>query len=184
MAAGHARLEVHFTVDENGLLTVVAREIGTGVSQSSEVTPSYGLDEERVELLLLAALDHGGEDCERRRLVEARVEAERMLLATEKGLGSDRDLLQPEEAALLDASIGRLKVAIASGTAGQVQSGIDDLDAASHEWAGRRMNRAIQGALGGRAIAGVEQGVKDARGVDAHVEEHNQRGPSGGHGGR
>jgi molecular chaperone HscA len=179
MPAGQARLEVHFTVDENGLLTVEARELTTGVSQRIDVSPSYGLDDDQVEQMLLAALDHGGEDFERRRLVVARVEAERMLLATEKGLATDRDLLSPEESTRVEATIARLRTAIASGSASEVQSGVDELDAVTHDWAGRRMNRAITHAIGGRAVTGVEDRVKHARGVDAHVEEHAERGPGG-----
>jgi molecular chaperone HscA len=82
MPAGLARLEVTFHVDENNLLKVEAKEMTTGLSQQIEVKPSYGLTDEQVEDMLLDALDHGEEDFEMRRLVEARVEGSRMLLAT------------------------------------------------------------------------------------------------------
>jgi molecular chaperone HscA len=76
MPAGLARLEVTFRVDADGLLSVTARETTTGVEAKVEVKPSYGLTDEEVENMLLSALDHGEEDLERRRLIEARVEAE------------------------------------------------------------------------------------------------------------
>ena len=99
MAAGMARLEVSFRVDENGLLHVTAREATTtGVESKVEVKPSYGLDDAEVENMLLAALDHGEEDLERRRLIEARVEAEQVIVATRKALAADADLLDPERA--------------------------------------------------------------------------------------
>jgi molecular chaperone HscA len=85
-AGGMARLEVSFDVDENGLLHVTASERTTGVTQSIEVTPSYGLSDEEVEQMLIDALDHGEEDLERARLADARVEAERIALATQKAL--------------------------------------------------------------------------------------------------
>src|SRR6185295_1701415 len=78
MPAGMARLEVEFHVDENGLLAVTARELGTGLSQRVEVTPSYGLTDEQVEAMLIDALDHGEDDFERRRLLDAKVESERV----------------------------------------------------------------------------------------------------------
>src|SRR5262249_46024628 len=97
MAAGLARLEVTFRVDADGLLTVTARELTTGIEQKVEVVPSYGLTDEEVENMLLSALDHGEEDFERRRLIEARVEAEQVLAATRKALVADADLLLDEE---------------------------------------------------------------------------------------
>src|SRR5690606_32178241 len=62
MPAGMARLEVSFHVDENNLLTVTAKELSTGRSQTVEVKPSYGLSDEVIEQMLIDALDHGEED--------------------------------------------------------------------------------------------------------------------------
>src|SRR5439155_12234377 len=81
MPAGLARLEVTFRVDADGLLSVAAKEITTGVEQKVEVKPSYDLTDEEVENMLLAALDHGEEDLARRRLIDARVEAEQVVVA-------------------------------------------------------------------------------------------------------
>jgi molecular chaperone HscA len=179
MPAGMARLEVTFNVDENNLLSVTARELTTGNVQHVEVKPSYGLTDEQVEDMLIAALDHGEEDWDARRLVDARVEGERILLATSKGLASDPDLLSAEERARVDGTLRELRSAIDGATSsGKVQGAIDALDAATHEWAGRRMNRAIQGAMSGRAVDLVAQEVKDAAGVEAHLEAHAQRGSS------
>ncbi len=173
MPAGHARLEVHFGVDENGLLQVDARELTTGIEQSVEVKPSYGLDDEQVEEMLIAALDHGEEDFEARRLVEARVEGSRLLLATRKALSDDADLLEEPEQTQIERAIAELESAIAeSKSASRVQACVEALDHATHGWAGRRMDRAIGGALGGKALTAVADDVSKARGVDAHVAEH------------
>jgi molecular chaperone HscA len=175
LPAGMARLEVEFHVDENGLLQVTARELSTGISQHVEVKPSYGLTDEQVEQMLIDALDHGEADFEARRLADARVEAERLLLATEKALVADADLLEAGEAEGVQRAVSELRAAIASAGASLLQARIDDLDAVTHEWAGRRMNRAVEAAIGGRAVTDVERRVEGAAGVDAHVLSHSHR---------
>ncbi|MCC6215125.1 MAG: Fe-S protein assembly chaperone HscA [Polyangiaceae bacterium] len=174
MPAGMARLEVTFDVDENGLLTVRARETTTGIEQSVTVRPSHGLTDDEVEAMLVAALDHGEEDLARRRLVDARVEGSRIALATEKGLEADGDLLGAEERAQVEERLRALRTSLeASGTASAVQARIDALDDATHAWAGRRMDRAVAAAIAGRGVAEVEQEVRHARGVESHVAEHS-----------
>jgi molecular chaperone HscA len=173
MPAGMARLEVELSVDENSLLKVSARETTTGIAQEIAVQPSYGLTDDDVERMLIEALDHGEEDFERRRLVETRVEGERLLLATHKGLQSDADLLEPSERAEVDAALAALTSAIATAqSASPVQAAIDRLDHATHVWAGRRMNRAVAQAIAGRSVSDIEQSVRHADGVDAHVARH------------
>ena len=173
MPAGMARLEVEFNVDENSLLTVSARETTTGLAQQVSVQPSYGLSDDDVERMLIEALDHGEQDFEQRRLVEARVEGERLLLATAKGLQSDADLLVPDERSAVDAAVERLKAAIASANSPSVvQAAIDHLDEVTHDWAGRRMNRAVAQAISGKSVVDVERTVEHAAGVDAHVSRH------------
>ncbi len=186
MPAGMARLEVEFHVDENNLLSVTAKELTTGVTQKVEVKPSYGLSEEEIEDMLIDALEHGEEDLEARRLADVRVEAQRVLLATEKSLGQDADLLSADERRRIDEAISTLKRALGiGGEASQnpslVQTRLDELVDSTHAWAGRRMDRAIQGALAGRAVGVVATEVEKASGVDAQVEAHKrakeERGP-------
>ena len=112
MAAGMARLEVTFRVDADGLLSVTARETTTGIETQVEVKPSYGLSDEQVEDMLLAALEHGEDDFEKRRLVEARVEAQQVLSATRKALAADADLLSPDERERVDQTLAALVAAI------------------------------------------------------------------------
>jgi len=142
-----------------------------------EVRPSYGLTEEEIEDMLFDAIDHGEADLEARRLADARVEAERVLLATHKALGSDADLLSTEERARIDSAVAELRAAIApdsGATASRVQARLDALDDATHDFGGRRMNRAIAAALAGKGVSGVAETVASARGVDSHVSEHEQ----------
>ncbi|HEY6081318.1 MAG TPA: Fe-S protein assembly chaperone HscA [Polyangiaceae bacterium] len=177
LPAGMARLEVELHVDENGLLKVSARETTTGISQQVEVQPSYGLTDDDVERMLIDALDHGEQDLERRRLVEVCVEGERVLLATEKGLAADADLLEGSERADVDRAVTALREAIRDArSASPVQAAVDALDHVTHEWAGRRMNRAVAQAIAGRNLREVEHSVQHAAGVDAHVARHRGEG--------
>jgi molecular chaperone HscA len=178
MPAGMARLEVELTVDENSLLKVSARETTTGISQEVAVQPSYGLTDEDVERMLIEALDFGEEDLERRRLVETRVEGERLLLATKKGLAADADLLSDPERAAVERALTALRGAIDSAnSASPVQAAIDALDHATHDWAGRRMNRAVASAIAGKSVNDIAQTVEHAAGVDAHVARHRGEAP-------
>lgn len=180
MPAGMGRLEVHFNVDADGLLSVRALELNTGIAQSIEVEPSYGLTDEEVESMLIDALDHGEEDFYARELSDARVEGSRIVLATEKALATDADLLPDADQATVEGAVAALKAAVETATrAAQIQNCIDALDQVTHAWAGRRMDRAIGAAIGGKQLAEVESTVEQAKGVDAHVAEHTGSAVSG-----
>jgi molecular chaperone HscA len=173
MPAGMARLDVTFHVDENNLLHVEAKELTTGLVQQIEVKPSYGLTDEQVEQMLLDALDHGEEDLEARRLADAKVEGARILLATKKALAADADLLSEGERRRIEAAVSELEAALEHAQkAGSVQLRIDELDHATHEWAGRRMDRAIHAAIAGKDVESVGQSVEHAKGVEQHLLEH------------
>ncbi|MEO5728017.1 MAG: Fe-S protein assembly chaperone HscA, partial [Byssovorax sp.] len=172
MPAGLARLEVTFRVDADGLLSVTAKETTTGVEQNVEVVPSYGLSDEEVETMLLSALDHGEEDFERRRLIEARVEAEQVLAATRKALAADADLLSAEEHARIVQAIADLESAARGERTAPITARTEALDDATHAWAGKRMDRAVARAIEGKNLNDVERDVAEAAGVDAHVEAH------------
>jgi molecular chaperone HscA len=177
LPAGHARLEVSFHVDENSLLEVHARELSTGIEQRVEVKPSYGLTDEQVEEMLMDALDHGEEDFEQRRLAEGRVEASRVLLATQKALAADADLLEEGEKVAVARCIEQLQLALApssSASAARLTALTQALDDATHAFAGRRMDRAFNAALAGRDVGALSTSVQHARGVEAHLEEHGR----------
>ncbi len=136
--------------------------------------PTYGLTEEEMEDMLLDALDHGEQDMLARRLAEARVEAERVLLATRKSLGQAGAMLEPGEDARIGAAIAALEAAVGRQDPGAIRARIDDLDRATTPFAARRMNDAIAKAIAGRAVGEVEHKVERAKGVDAHVEQHEK----------
>jgi molecular chaperone HscA len=169
MPAGLARLEVTFRVDADGLLHVTAREATTGIEQKVEVKPTYGLDDAQVEQMLLDALDHGEEDLALRRLAEAKVEGERIRRATEQAITADADLLEPGEVDRINRAMSELASALAGSNPSVIQNRIDELDDATHVWAGRRMDRAIAGAIEGKRVGDVEASVAGAKGVEAHL---------------
>ena len=175
MPAGMARLEVTFRVDADGLLTVAANEVTTGIAQEIAVKPSYGLTDEEVEQMLLDALDHGEADFERRQLAERRVEGTRILAATVRALAKDDGVLEPDERGRIEAAARELQAAIDGDNGRLIQARVDALDDVTKAWAGRRMDRAISAAIAGKAIDDLDAEVAHARGVDAHVEEHESR---------
>jgi molecular chaperone HscA len=166
MAAGMARLEVTFRVDADGLLGVHAREERTGLEQTVDVKPSYGLDDDTVEQMLIDAIDHGEEDLLARRLAEARVEAHRIGTSTRKSVDGDAELLVPGEREKIDAALVALDEAAKGTDPRKIQLRIDDLDAATKDFAGRRMNRAIAKAIEGQRLDAVERTVEHAKGVE------------------
>jgi molecular chaperone HscA len=174
MPAGMARLEVTFHVDADGLLSVHAKELTTGIEQTVSVKPSYGLDDATVERMLLDALDHGEEDLRMRRLAENRVEAHRILVATRKALATDADLLEPGERERIERSCDALDAASRGDDPRRVHASIEALDEATKAFAGRRMNRAIARAIEGKRVEAVEKTVERAKGID---EAHAARGP-------
>ncbi len=169
MPAGMAKLEVTFRVDADGLLHVTAKELSTGSEQTVEVKPTYGLDDEAVEKMLLDALDYGEQDLEARRLAEARVEAERIRRATQQALSTDADLLEPAEHEAVSHALSELERATGGALATVIQNRIEDLDHATHAWAGRRMNRAVARAIEGKRLGDVEVEVAHAKGIEEHV---------------
>ena len=166
MAAGMARLDVTFRVDADGLLSVHAREERTGIEQTVDVKPSFGLDDDTVEQMLIDAIDHGEEDLLARRLAEARVEAHRIGASTRKSVADDPELLDPGEGARIEAALLALDEAAQRTDPRKVQLRIDDLDAATKEFAGRRMNRAIAKAIEGQRLDSVERTVEHAKGIE------------------
>jgi molecular chaperone HscA len=171
MAAGLPRLEVRFAVDADGLLTVTARERNTGIEQQVEVKPSYGLADEDIEKMLMSAYEHGEHDVEARLLAERRVEAERVLMATEKAIAEDGDLLTPTERASIDAAIAAVRAAHAGIDSRRLLASIDALDGATHDFAGRRMDRSIQKALRGQGVGAIEKDTEHARGIERAHED-------------
>jgi molecular chaperone HscA len=156
MVAGAARIKVTFAVDADGLLTVSALEKTTGIRAEIAVKPSYGLSESEMADMLRDSLVNAREDMEQRLLIEARVEAERVLLAVNAALGADGALLSAEERAGIDSAIAKLRHAIKGEDRDLINAAVEGLDHATHAFAQRRMDRAVALALKGHSLDEVE----------------------------
>jgi molecular chaperone HscA len=152
MTAGAARIRVTFAVDADGLLNVSAEERTTGVLQSVEVKPSYGLSEEEMVRMLRDSMEHGQADMEARLLAEARVEAERVLLALRSALRLDGDLLSQAERNAVDKAVASVEKAVAAPDREAIDDAVKALDAATQDFAERRMDRGIRAALTGVSL--------------------------------
>jgi molecular chaperone HscA len=140
MAAGMARLEVTFLVDADGILRVMAKELTTGKEASVEVKPSYGLSEEQIEKMLYDSYEYAEDDLKARQLVEARVEADRILAALKQALAIDGRLLAPDDRAEIDASIARLETAMRGDDHAHIRLRTSQLDFQTKPFAEKRMN--------------------------------------------
>jgi molecular chaperone HscA len=153
MAAGAARIRVTFTVDADGLLSVSAKEQGSGVEASVAVKPSYGLSDDQIATMLQESFSTAQQDMQARALVEARVDADRMLLATQSALDADGDLLNGEERAVIDASMLHLREAArSSNDAAAIEAATKKLADDTEAFAAQRMNAGIARALAGRKV--------------------------------
>jgi molecular chaperone HscA len=153
MAAGAARIRVTFTVDADGLLSVSAKEQGSGVEASVAVKPSYGLSDDQIATMLQESFSTAQQDMLARALVEARVDADRMLLATQSALDADGDLLSDGERAVIDASMAQLsETAKGSNEAAAIEAATKKLADDTEAFAAQRMNAGIARALAGRKV--------------------------------
>jgi molecular chaperone HscA len=150
MPAGVARLEVKLAIDADGLLSVTAKELETGLEQHVEVKPSYGLSDEEVERMLLDAFAHGAGDVQERLMREARVEADRILGATRGAMTRHPGLLDEADRSAIDEAVRALEAAKQDGDHRRITERVEALDAASKEFASRIMNASIARALEGR----------------------------------
>jgi len=155
MAAGAARIRVTFTVDADGLLNVSAKEQISGVQAQIDVKPSYGLGDEQIARMLQDSFSTADEDMKMRAVVEARVDGDRMLLATLSAFAADGDLLSDSERAVIDALMAAVNTARALEDATQIEAATQALAKGTEAFAALRMNRGIQRALAGKNIETV-----------------------------
>ena len=153
MPAGAARIRVTFTIDADGLLTVGAKEQGSGVEAQIVVKPSYGLSDEQIAAMLQDSFATAQQDMAARALVEARVEAERMLDATRSALAADADLLEPAQRAEIDRLISATEaIRGSSSDAAEIEAATEALAKGTEPFAALRMNRGIARALAGQNV--------------------------------
>ncbi|WP_353234710.1 Fe-S protein assembly chaperone HscA [Diaphorobacter ruginosibacter] len=156
MAAGAARIRVTFTIDADGLLSVSAREQTSGVQAHVDVKPSYGLSDEQIAHMLEDGFATAQTDMKARAVVEARVDADRLLMATQSALDIDGDVLDGEERERIDTLMQALRAVLAgSDDAGVIEASAQALAKGTENFAAQRMNRGIRQALAGKNIQSI-----------------------------
>ena len=162
MPAGLPRVEVRFQIDANGILSVGARELRTGIEQAIEVKPSYGLTDEEVERMLIESFEHAEADFEARLLIEARNEAETVINATEKSLRrpdfaelAGGELTSRASSRSIERALADLKQAMAGTDREVIHEKTHALNHATRHLAEVMMNRSVREALAGRNVKDV-----------------------------
>jgi molecular chaperone DnaK len=162
--AGLARVEVKFLIDASGILQVSARDVKSGQEQSVEVQPSYGLTDVEIEHMLEESIENAERDFNVRQVIEARVEAEAILRATEKSLSelaaagggpAGSPELPAEERHAVDVAITALRSAVAGDDYKLIRARVDELNKATIPLAERMMNRVLSSALSGKRLSDI-----------------------------
>ena len=152
MVAGAARIRVTFQVDADGLLSVAAREQSSGVEASVQVKPSYGLGDDDITRMLKDAFTHAKDDMYTRALNEQIVDAQGLIAATRAAMMEDAALLDEAETVAIEASIAALENLLAGTDHKAIKRGIEALNAATTEFAQRRMDQNVRRAMGGQKL--------------------------------
>jgi molecular chaperone HscA len=152
MVAGAARIRVSFDVDADGLLSVSAREQTTGLEASIVVKPSYGLTDGEIARMLQDSFAHASDDAQARALAEARVDAERIIVATQSALAVDADLLAGDERAAIDRALDDVRRMSDGDDRAALAKAVAALNNATGAFAARRMDRGVARALTGKRV--------------------------------
>jgi molecular chaperone HscA len=155
MVAGAARIRVTFTVDADGLLNVGAKEQISGVEAQIDVKPSYGLSDDQIAKMLQDSFSTAQVDMQARALAEARLDADRMVLATQSALTADGQLLNDEEHRAIERLIDAVRESKASEEAKFIEQQTKLLADGTEAFAAARMNAGIHKALAGKNIETV-----------------------------
>ena len=136
-------------------MSVSAIETGSGVQASIEVKPSYGLSDEQITQMLKEGFETAQQDMKARALVQARVDAQRLIISTESALKVDGHLLSSEELTQIGKLMDVLREQIKSDNAASIEAAVSDLSNGTEHFAAERMNHSIQMALSGQNIENI-----------------------------
>ena len=149
MKAGFARIQVTFSIDANGQLTVSAQETTTKTESKIEIVPSYGLSDEQKEQLLIAGFKYAEEDKNARSLIETKVKAERELLALQSALNEFAALMSAEEQQSLAQTMQDLQSALNTNDLAIIEAKQAKLKPHSDAFAARIMNQSVKASMAG-----------------------------------
>ncbi|GFM71806.1 chaperone protein HscA [Pseudomonas cichorii] len=158
MVAGAAKIRVTFQVDADGLLSVSARELGSGIESSIQVKPSYGLTDGEIARMLKDSFEYAGDDKVARVLREQQVDAQRLVEAVEAALEADGDrLLDAEERMVIDLQLTELRELMQGTDGPAIEQQTRRLSQVTDAFAARRMNSTVKAALAGRNLNDIEE---------------------------
>ena len=152
MPAGLPKVEVSFLVNADGILVVTAKELRSGIEQSIEVRPQYGLTDEEVEKMLMDSIAHAKEDMQTRALVEAQTEARQIIDTTSQFISKNKSFLTEQELAETRSAIQSLGDLREKNNKDEIHAGIEKLNEISRPYAERLMDEAIGKAIKGKNI--------------------------------
>lgn len=152
MPSGFPKVEVSFLINADGILMVKAKELRSGVEQSIEVKPQYGLTDEEVEKMLLDSITNAKEDIQTRSIVEAKTEAQQIIDTTEKFIQKNSAYLSAEEIATTNNAINDLQSILSSNDKDIIHTKIEVLNEISKPYAERLMDIAISKSMKGKKI--------------------------------
>ncbi|MDB5205708.1 MAG: chaperone protein DnaK [Flavisolibacter sp.] len=147
MPAGLPKVEISFLINADGILVVSAKELRSGLQQTIEVKPQYGLTDDEVERLLMDSLHHAKDDIQQRALVEAQMEGKLLINTTKNFLEKNKSYLSGEEMAATNTALQNLEEKISKGTKDEVQGAIEKLNEISKPYAERMMDIKVKDAL-------------------------------------
>jgi len=158
MVAGAAKIRVTFQVDADGLLSVAARELGSGVESSIQVKPSYGLTDGEIARMLKESFQHASDDKVARVLREQQVDAQRLVEAVEAALDVDGErLLDAEERMVIDLQLQELRELMQGSDGPAIEQQTKRLSQVTDAFAARRMDLTVKAALSGRNLNEIEE---------------------------
>ncbi len=153
MPAGLPKVEVNFLINADGILSVTAKELRSGVEQSIEVKPQYGLTDSEVENMLLDSITHAKADMQERALVEARTEGEILLQTTEKFITKNASMLTADEMTATAIAMQALQMALTMTDKNLIHAKTEELNEVTKPFAERAMDKAVSEALKGKTIS-------------------------------
>jgi len=152
MPAGMPKVEVSFLINADGILTVSAKELRSGVQQNIQVVPREGLTDEDLEKMLIEAISHAKEDIALRALTEAQTEAEQLLKTTERFLQKHLNALTQEELLETANAMQALQLSLTMEDKNLIQTKIEVLNEVSRPYAERIMDEAVGAAMKGKTV--------------------------------
>lgn len=158
MVAGAAKIRVTFQVDADGLLSVAARELGSGVESSIQVKPSYGLTDGEIARMLKDSFEHAGSDKQARQLREHQVDGERLLEAVQGALDADGErLLSADERDAIQFQMQELRDLLSGTDGAAIEQQTKRLSQVTDAFAARRLDSTVKAALAGRNLNEIEE---------------------------